>query len=297
MSEPSNKQEKKMRRMLRMTVFVDKSFAPLFTVRFTPLVLAVTISVFVILLIAGVTVLIAFTGLREYIPGYPTGEERNMIMRNLQRTDSLMGEVALRDNMLNNLRAVLNDELPESAWKRDSTTVMTAQTLANLNNGKSQSEKDFISKLDNVAKYDVIEEGLRNVEMDSELESMFFFSPLKGLISDHFNVNIGHMGVDVVAAEGTPIMSTLDGTVIFSEWTVQTGYVIMIQHDNQLVSVYKHNSRLLKYEGSRVRAGEAIAIIGDSGEFSNGAHLHFEMWYRGAPLDPENYINFESDVK
>ena len=113
------------------------------------------------------------------------------------------------------------------------------------------------------------------------------------MVTDGFGVRNGHLGVDVSAKEGTPVMSTLAGTVIFSEWTVQTGYVVMIQHDNQLVSVYKHNARILKFAGSRVKAGEAVALTGNSGELTSGPHLHFELWYMGAPLNPENYINFD----
>lgn len=288
--------ENKLHRVLRMTVFADKSFEQLFTIRFTPIALAVGIAAAVILLIAAVIVLIAFTGLREYIPGYPTGEERAMIVHNLQRADSLAAEIALRDNMLNNLRSVLRgDDLPAASDpnQKEGTPLVTKQSLANLNQAKSDQETAFISNIEAQDKYDV-DDNSPATPVNSDLESTFFFSPLKGLVTDHFGVRDNHLGVDIAAPEGTPIMSTLAGTVIFSEWTLQTGYVIAIQHDNQLVSVYKHNARLLKFQGTRVKAGEAVAMLGNSGELSSGPHLHFELWYKGAPLNPENYIEFES---
>ena len=112
------------------------------------------------------------------------------------------------------------------------------------------------------------------------------------MVSDRFGMKVGHYGVDVSSDEGTPIMSTLDGTVIYSEWSLQTGYVIMVQHDNQLVSVYKHNALLLKEVGDIVQAGEAIALVGNTGKLSTGPHLHFELWYKGNPVNPEEYIAF-----
>ena len=129
--------------------------------------------------------------------------------------------------------------------------------------------------------------------IESELESTFFYTPLKGVVTNHFGDGSGHFGVDIVAQDNTPVLATLGGIVFFSEWTIQTGYVIMVQHDNQLVSVYKHNSKLLKNPGERVTAGECLALTGNSGEFTTGPHLHFELWYHSTPLNPENYINFE----
>ncbi len=292
------KKESKANRLLRMTVFIDKSLEPLFTLRFTPVMLAVGVGALAILLIISVTLLIAFTGLREYIPGYPTGEERIMIMQNLQRVDSLATEVEMRDDMLRNLRAVLSGDdrvLRQGSAQSDTALTpgnVTKESLAGLNKGKSSEENSFISEVESAEKYDV-DAGQSETGVNQELESTFFFSPLKGIVTDGFGVRNGHLGVDVAAQDGTPIMSTLAGTIIFAEWTVQTGYVIMVQHDNQLVSVYKHNARLLKKEGARVKAGEAIAMVGNSGELTSGPHLHFELWYMGAPLNPENYINFD----
>lgn len=296
----SQKKKSKLYRLLRMTVFIDESFEQLFTIRFTPIALGVGIGALAILLIAGVTILIAFTGLREYIPGYPTGEERAMVIQNMMRADSLANEVALRDNMLRNLRLVLNgDDTPtsDSPDGKTATPLITKQSLASLNKQKSDEESAFLDDMERLDEYDVAAGDDSESAVNSELEATFFFSPIKGIVTDRFGVRAGHLGVDIAAPDGTPVMSTLGGTVIFSEWTLQTGYVIAVQHDNQLVSVYKHNSQLLKAQGARVKAGEVLCMIGNSGELSSATHLHFELWYRGAPLNPENYIEFETKTE
>ena len=240
------------------------------------------------------TVLIAFTGLREYIPGYPTGAERAMIVQNLHRADSLSSELMLRDKMLTNLRDVLSGDLPEEAWRRDSSTTITQQSLANLNRDKSKTEERFMESVEREDRFSVSSgDDVPAQPSSTELERTFFFTPLKGVVTDKFGDRNGHFGVDVTANEGAPIMSALGGTVVFSEWTLQTGYVIMIQHDAQIMTTYKHCSKLLKRAGEVVQGGEAIALLGNSGELTTGPHLHFELWYRGVALDPENYIRFE----
>jgi murein DD-endopeptidase MepM/ murein hydrolase activator NlpD len=124
------------------------------------------------------------------------------------------------------------------------------------------------------------------------ITNFFFFSPLKGLVTNSFDMKEEHYGIDITAQENEAIKATLDGTVIMSAWTSETGYVIQIQHENNLVSVYKHNSALMKKVGQYVKAGEVVAIIGNSGELTSGTHLHFELWYNGNPIDPQEYMVF-----
>lgn len=292
-----------LKRVLRLTVMVDESFAPLWSMRFTGVGALVGVALGALLLIVGVTVLIAFTGLREYIPGYPTGEERTQLLGNLQRLDSLSREIALRDQMLSNLRMVMSGEVPtsadaataaESTTKDTSSGRISRETLMTLHELHEPAVTEFMEDIEKIDKYDVNSGDEPPVEMTSGLEGIFFYTPIKGLVSDGFGVRGGHYGVDVVSSEGQPVMSTLDGTVIFSEWTVQTGHVIMVQHSMGLLSVYKHNSRLLRRPGERVSAGQAIALSGDSGELTTGPHLHFELWYYGTPLNPENFIRWDS---
>ena len=135
--------------------------------------------------------------------------------------------------------------------------------------------------------------SIRNDNPDvTQLSQVHFFVPLKGVVSEHFQNTPDHFGVDLVSEPNARISSVLDGTVIFAGWTLETGYVAYIQHEANLVSVYKHNAELLKKTGQQVKAGEAIAIIGNTGELSSGPHLHFELWYNGKALNPEQYIDF-----
>jgi murein DD-endopeptidase MepM/ murein hydrolase activator NlpD len=124
------------------------------------------------------------------------------------------------------------------------------------------------------------------------ISGYFFFSPVKGMVTHSFNMAEGHFGVDVAAKENEFIKAVLDGTVVFSGWTASDGFVIQLQHGNNLMSVYKHNSDLTKHVGDRVKAGEPIAIIGNTGESSTSTHLHFELWYNGTPVNPQDYIVF-----
>ena len=147
----------------------------------------------------------------------------------------------------------------------------------------------FRQAIEREDRFDVFSE---TTEKPLELINIAFYAPLKGLISDSFNLQNEHFGVDVLAAENEAIKASLGGTVVFSDWTSETGYSIAIQHDNNLISFYKHNSVLLKKTGELVKAGDVIAIIGNSGEFSSGPHLHFEMWHNGKAIDPEHHILF-----
>lgn len=134
--------------------------------------------------------------------------------------------------------------------------------------------------------------NLRSSEK-SAIEDVFFFPPVKGVVSRRFDLRGNHLGVDVLAKVNEPIKAASDGTVIISSWTQDSGYVVGVQHKNQLISFYKHNSVLLKKVGDNVRAGDIVSIIGNSGEYTDGQHLHFELWYNGNPVDPENFILFE----
>jgi len=125
-----------------------------------------------------------------------------------------------------------------------------------------------------------------------ELQETFFYSPLAGFVSDSYNLKKGHLGVDIVAKANEPIKCIADGTVVFSSWTQDSGYVIMVQHRGNLISAYKHNAQLMKKVGTFVNGGEIISIVGNSGELTNGPHLHFELWFNGNSLNPEEFVTF-----
>lgn len=289
----AEKKQSKLKRKLRVAVFAENSYEQLFSLRLSPINLFISIGLIAILLIVGVTILISFTSLREYIPGYPTGEERHMIMENLQRTDSLILEVKLRDKIISDIRSAISGELPLEALSHDSLQAQQTKFAQKVSFEKSQADSIFRAQIEAEERFNVSEDKGSQSFVDERLEMMFLYSPIKGVVTNSFGESVGHFGVDIVSPEGSRVSSILDGTVIFAEWTVETGYVIQIQHDNQLVSIYKHNSKLLKRVGSRVQAGEVIALVGNSGELSTGPHLHFELWYSGVPLNPENYISFQ----
>ncbi len=278
---------KKLKNKYRLVILNDTSFEEKFSYRLSPLNIATLLLSFALLLILTVAMVIIFTPLREYIPGYTDVSLRQELTNMVLKTDSLERELALNDKYLSNINSILRGENPN-----DGDTVLNEKAVSSLvkpNNEKSRDDsllRDYVEREDSYS----LESG--NEEIAGSANKLYFFSPLKGTITDAFDPSKEHFGTDVVAPKNEAIKATLDGTVIFSEWTVETGYVIQLQHANNLTSIYKHNSVLLKKTGEVVKAGEAIAIVGNSGELSSGSHLHFELWQNGVAVDPENFINF-----
>ncbi len=231
-----------------------------------------------------VILLIATTGLREYIPGYPKAEYRQMLVRNALVVDSLETELQKRDQFFKGIQTIMSGEIPE-----DELTSESDVPISNIEFQEYNHDSVFRDEL-------LAEQVSLSLQNDANenvgLSQMHFFIPVKGVINEHFNSVPEHFGIDIVSDANARISSVLDGTVIFSGWTLKTGYVIYVQHEANLVSVYKHNAELLKNAGDKVRAGEAIAIIGNTGELSTGPHLHFELWYDGTAVDPEKFIDF-----
>jgi murein DD-endopeptidase MepM/ murein hydrolase activator NlpD len=205
-----------------------------------------------------------------------------------QRVDSLEIEIDRKDQFIANFQRVLSGDT--SNFKDPSELLVTdgpsVPKPGNLNATASDStfRKEF-------EKSDLSLITLTNVTY-RDLQETFFYSPLAGFVSDPFNVSKGHMGVDVVAKANEPVKCIADGTVIFSSWTQDSGYVIMVQHRGNLISAYKHNAQLMKKVGTFVNGGEIISIVGNSGELTNGPHLHFELWYNGNSLNPEEFVTF-----
>jgi murein DD-endopeptidase MepM/ murein hydrolase activator NlpD len=204
------------------------------------------------------------------------------------KVDSLAQEVDRKDRFIANFQRVLSGDTsdfsdPLEVIKGESEPLSRPTSLT-IAPSDSAFRKDF-------EKSDLSLITLANVK-NRDLRETFFFSPISGFISDHYNVKKSHFGVDVVAKSNEPVKCIADGTVIFSDWTQNEGYVLMIQHRPNLISVYKHNAELYKKLGTFVNAGEIISIVGNSGEMTNGPHLHFEMWYNGNSLNPEEFVTF-----
>ena len=258
------------------------------SLKLSPLNVFVLTGSLIITLITLTTYVIAFTGLREYIPGYTDVTIKRKAVENIQRTDSLELQLASQSLYIENLKNILSGEVHKNI---SIDTITSAQLYDTIRSLKHSDEDSFLrTEIEQQDKYNL---SVGNEPGSGSISNFYFFTPVKGTITTKFNSTEKHFGVDVVAAPDAVIKSTLDGTVVMSDWTSQTGYVIAIQHSNNLFSIYKHNSALLKSAGNVVKAGEVIAIIGNSGEITTGPHLHFELWYNGAPVDPTDYIAFE----
>lgn len=281
----SNKVITKLRNKYRLVILNDDTFEEKLSFKLSRLNVFVISGLTGILLIAGTTFLIAFTPLREYIPGYSSTKLKRDALRLASVTDSLENQIAFNARYLDNLHGIISGKAP-----LDLSDSLVVDSLNEATLDFSPSEEDSILRK-------LVEEEERfNVPVNGgeqlNVQSLNFFTPVKGLVTNSFNPEDNHLGVDVVAKENEVIKSAQDGRVIFSEWTAETGYVIILQHAEKFISVYKHNSDLLKSQGEEVSAGEPIAIIGNSGELSSGPHLHFELWFNGYAVDPQEYILF-----
>lgn len=281
-----NKKQKlfeKLKDQYRLIIYNDTTFQSVWSMKLSRLKVFTVTSLLSALIVILVILLIATTGLREYIPGYPKAEYRQMLVSNALKVDSLESELVKRDEFFRGIKAIVSGEVPE-----DKLTYSTEVKSNEIEFQKFNHDSVFQDKL----MAEQLSLSIQNDESDSRgLSQMHFFVPVKGVVSNHFDSRADHFGVDLVSDPNAMISAVLQGTVIFSGWTLETGYVIYLQHSNNLISVYKHNAELLKVTGDVVNAGEAIAIIGNTGEFSSGPHLHFELWYEGNPLNPVEYID------
>lgn len=252
--------------------------------RFNAFLFVGTLAIF---LVVATIYLIAFTPLREYIPGYADFNTRQVLRELILKTDSLERDLRQKDLFIMNIRNIVEgrdfDELlPDSLLDQD------AFMLDEL--PRSQEDSMLRAEIESYGSNAFF--STNEISDAQTINQYFFFPPVQGIITNYFDPARRHFGIDVVADQNTAIKSVLDGTVLFSSWTIETGYTIGIQHSNNLVSIYKHNSTLLKEEGSLVQAGEVIAIIGETGMYSTGTHLHFELWFNGNPVNPIDFIVF-----
>lgn len=266
----------------------DQTLEEKFSIRLTPMNIIVFGGTFALSLITLTLYLIAFTPLREYIPGYTDVSIRRKLIVAALKSDSLEYQLNAQDKYLSNLLNVLNDKVDTTTPIRNYSDTNVTDTLRKL----TKSEEDSLMRLqmEGADRFELNEPNDR--PFSSGIGSIAFFTPLKGSITTKFSAVQKHYGIDVVAGPNEVIKSCLDGTVVIASFTSETGYVIGVQHTNNIFTLYKHNSALLKSIGDYVKAGEVIAIIGNTGEFSTGPHLHFELWYNGSPVDPLEYISF-----
>jgi len=279
---------RKLRHKYRLVMMNDETLEESYSIRLSPLRLFTAAGLLAIGLILLTSYIIAFTPLREYIPGYSSDVRMRRIILNLaEKVDSLQKDAMSKDLLLQNIRMVI-----DGGTAPDGIVVRTPAKpdMQTTRLSPSSSESAFRKAIDAEDKYDLNANAKET--MATGIYSFYFFTPLKGRITTHYNPGEKHYGVDIVAARNEAVKATLDGTVIFAGWNSTTGHVIQLQHAEGLISIYKHNAVLLKKEGDVVKAGEAIAITGNSGELTTGPHLHFEIWLEGKPLDPEDLMVF-----
>jgi murein DD-endopeptidase MepM/ murein hydrolase activator NlpD len=281
----------KMRSKYRLVFITDDTLEERFTFRLSRLNVFVALGTLTIVLIFLTTFLIAFTPLREYIPGYANVGLTKKIYYLQAKTDSIERELAMKDRFLQNINDVI------SGKDLSDQTPMVKDTLKRYDNirlKKSLEDSLLRLEIESQSSYNLNRLDARETPgpRKSQLGGLLFFSPLKGVVTNEFDISKKHYGVDIVSKQNEAVKAVLDGTVILTNWTLETGYVVTLQHAGSVLSVYKHNSAILKKSGDRVRAGEPIAIVGETGELSTGPHLHFELWNDGSPVNPKDYITF-----
>lgn len=269
----------------RLIIYNDSSIQTVWSIKLTPIKVLTLGSLGAILLILLTTVIIAYTPLRENIPGYPSARIRQQIIYNYVLVDSLENEIKNRDSYFDKIKNLFQGEVPLDESTTSESGLKTYDVKFNASNADSIFKDKLLEEKLNLS-------ILSNTKKLPSIANIHFFTPLRGLITNKFNAKAEHLAVDIVGSLNSRISSALDGTVVFAGWTMDTGYSIYIQHENNIISAYKHNAELLKTVGDKVKAGDVIAIMGNSGELTTGPHLHFELWHNGTALDPETYIDF-----
>ncbi|MBE6337965.1 MAG: M23 family metallopeptidase [Lentimicrobiaceae bacterium] len=297
MANQENKKERlkdKIRKKYRIVVYNNETYEEKIHFKFTLLNFFNIVILSSVLLIVLVTYLIAFTPLREYIPGYTDVSLNRRVYEMERRADSLETVFRQKDLYINNLKKIIMGDDFESD-SINSLLTKTSETHFD-NKAVKNSKKDSLFRIEyeNETRNNLFSNVISS-DNHQEFKLVSFFAPINGIVTNHFNREQKHYGTDLVSSNNSVIKATADGTVIYSDWTVENGYCIGIQHNGNLFSVYKHNAVLLKEDGDFVNAGDAIAIYGNSGSLSTGPHLHFELWYNGTPLNPEDYISFETN--
>ena len=270
----------------KLSVINETSYEEVFNFRLSQLHVLTALSVLAVILVVLTILLIAFTDLREFIPGYPDGNMRQMIAQNALRVDSLENELLKRDRFFKSIRLVLNGGDTTSLERSREDTARYRNDTIRFQ--ISEQENEFRAAIEERERFN-LSLGMKEQNHDY----YHFFPPVEGIVTQSFDEKKRHYGTDIVAKANAKVAAVLDGVVIFTDWTVKTGYVIQVQHTNDLISVYKHNSILLKKQGDYVRAGEVLGVVGNTGEESSGPHLHFELWRAGNPLNPEDFIKFK----
>lgn len=274
---------KKISKRYRLSVHDTQNFTEVYSASVSKMKLWMLATLLFVAGMALVVLLFFYTPLKYIVPGYPSKQIRELMIHNSLMLDSLKIEIEKRDNYFKQIQTILSGNTIEK------NTVNPKEKIDIIDVEPMESDTVFNSLI-GPEKYKF--SYFNNEEEKIEMSRITLFPPTKGMVVNRFGSTPGHYGTDIVGEKDASISAILPGTVLFAEWSVTTGYVIQIQHDYNLISIYKHNAEIFVKTGDRVKAGDLIAIMGNEGEYSTGPHLHFELWQNGIPLNPENYINF-----
>ena len=277
---------KKLFNDYKVVVSSEDTFEEKFAFKASKINVFVLMLVYSVILISFTISIVFFTQLRELVPGYSSSDLLNRAIYLTQKTDSLERQIELNNKFYKSIEDVLSGKTDEFI-ERDNIPIDSGLNDKNLFSISPNSEDSILRNyVDSQDKFNLTINEL-------VIENKMFFSPIKGDITQTFNFEENHFAIDIAADIGTPVKSILDGKILFSEWSVDTGHVIIVDHGDNIVSVYKHNSKSLKEQNDFVQAGEVIAYSGNQGSLSSGPHLHFELWKNGTPIDPEPLLNLQ----
>jgi murein DD-endopeptidase MepM/ murein hydrolase activator NlpD len=277
---------KKLFNDYKVVVSSEDTFEEKFAFKASKINVFVLMLVYSVILISFTISIVFFTQLRELVPGYSSSDLLNRAIYLTQKTDSLERQIELNNKFYKSIEDVLSGKTDEFI-ERDNIPIDSGLNDKNLFSISPNSEDSILRNyVDSQDKFNLTINEL-------VIENKMFFSPIKGDITQAFNFEENHFAIDIAADIGTPVKSILDGKILFSEWSVDTGHVIIVDHGDNIVSVYKHNSKSLKEQNDFVQAGEVIAYSGNQGSLSSGPHLHFELWKNGTPIDPEPLLNLQ----
>ena len=284
------KKNKDLKNKFRFLVLNDVTFEEKFALSLTRTNVWIFLSVVAFTLIFLTAAAIIYTPLKYFIPGFGDYNYRSQILQLQFKTDSLQNSLDARAAWLENVVNVANGDIDSTkpAMTKGNGADKSQIDLNTVKLEDQQLRKD-VEEADN---YSLSYNNNQNSGTVDEVKQMHLMDPVEGYVTDEYDVKKEHFGIDVAAKQDAPVKSVLDGKVVSANYTLETGYVMVIQHSNSLISIYKHNSRLLKKPGDVVKAGDVIAIVGSTGELTTGPHLHFELWHNGRSLNPRDYIVF-----
>lgn len=288
MSKKRQQRQKIARKLFtknRLVILNEDTFEEIFSLRLTLMNVFVVVSVAAVLIIIVTSYIIAFTPLREYIPGYASSKLKRDATELALKSDSLQTSIDKNEAYIRSIQKILTGDLDYAKLSKDSIIAAGMD----IPEGKLTADEEELKLRQEVAK----EDKYNLFEKATQKTAVVLFPPVKGSVTDKFNAREKHFAVDVALPKNTPIKTVLNGNVIFADWTPTNGNVIIIRHNNGFISAYKHAASLTKSEGDVVRTGEVIALAGTTGQESTGVHLHFELWKDGYPIDPEQFIEFE----